>query len=103
MELSTDLKELAMGKSKSQEETYKILVGKRLIKDTMTCNYCKEVMNIKHCNDNADYYNWRCMNTSCIHYQTTKSLKMDSIFEGFFFGYSLVYYILYIKVLKHQF
>ena len=34
MELSTDLKELAMGKSKSHEETYKILVGKRLIKDT---------------------------------------------------------------------
>ena len=57
MELSRELKELVIGKSNSPEETYKILVGKSLIKDTITCDYCKEVMDFKHCNSNVEKYN----------------------------------------------
>ena len=79
-------KESVIGKSKSPEETYKILIGKSLIKDTMTCDYYKEVMDFNHCNSNAEKYNWRCMHTSSNHYQTTKSIRMESYFEGLFFG-----------------
>lgn len=64
-------------------EICKFLIQKGLIKDSMACNYCLELMDMKESNDNPETYNWRCMNTLCIHYQTTKSIRLGSFFQSF--------------------
>jgi hypothetical protein len=52
----------------------------RLLKDIQTCTTCNVDMQLKKCTDTSDQYNWRCLNTSCVKYQTTKSIRFNSFF-----------------------
>ena len=56
---------------------------KGLIKDCMTCTFCLKLMDFKESSDNPEKYNWRCLNLLCLHYQTTKSIRVGSSFENF--------------------
>ena len=70
-------------KALTSEETLQILMSNGLIKDSMHCTYCLQPMDIKSSNDNSEKFNWRCMNTLCIHYQTTQSIRVGSFFQNF--------------------
>jgi len=49
----------------------------------MTCHHCLETMQMKHNNNNPEKYEWRCFNTTCAYYETTKSIRLGSFFEDF--------------------
>lgn len=49
----------------------------------MDCSYCVRSMELLNSKKACDGYWWRCMNSECSKYQTTKSVRSGGCFENF--------------------
>ncbi|KAG0439421.1 hypothetical protein DMUE_2438 [Dictyocoela muelleri] len=62
---------------------YNWLCEQNLISETMHCDFCRTEMVLKTTKDSPVGLNFRCLNYSCRHYQTTKSVFLGSFFGAF--------------------
>ncbi|KAG0440214.1 hypothetical protein DMUE_1903 [Dictyocoela muelleri] len=60
---------------------YNFLIEKRLIPDSMSCRSCNGEMNLNKSKRTCIGLSWRCMNYSCVKYQTTISVFNKSFFS----------------------
>lgn len=67
--------------TKTNEEIIRKLMEGNILRQTMKCNACLTEMNLRKTKQRKDSFEWRCINYSCIRYQTIKSIRKSSKFE----------------------
>jgi hypothetical protein len=54
-----------------------------LLKQTMNCTYCEELMTQCECKNSTDGFKWQCRNSSCSHRYTYKNVRTNCCFKNF--------------------
>ncbi|KCZ79174.1 hypothetical protein H312_03443, partial [Anncaliia algerae PRA339] len=67
----------------NDDEFLNYLFQKSLVKNAQNCSSCGVEMILKYKKEVNEKYTWRCINSLCCNYKTTRTLRYGSFFQDF--------------------